>query len=348
MKCDKAQELFSDHLESALERPMAIALERHLAECLVCERDYASFRTTWEMLAALPEVEPPPGFAWNVAMRVRLQREAEREAQTRWQIGWSQVFASRVPARVFAAAVAVFILALVVVRTPLRDVVRAWFVPVPVVQFGPDTETSVPMRWTTGQPAIAWLRSGLTFELDPSGAWGGRGFFKLLLKPKDATKKHVRVYLMEPGWVRFNEESIGRASLMFDGDVGASGQVIPWILGQAGQPREVLTILVEWRHRQREFVEAVFVPTQVSSMGAAMVGSVTINDMELYSALRDVSAGFGAVILVNADISAVVSNVSVQNGTVNDALYKISTSVGLRWRPLGSQVYMVERRIESE
>lgn len=346
MKCEKAQELFSDHIEGALERPMVVAFGRHLAECPSCEDDYSVFKTTYQMLETLPEVEPPAGFACDVVMKVRLQVEAERHARQWWQVSWSELFASRLPAKVFAGAVALFLGTQVVLHTPLKDVVSAGFGNVRGVQID-DGRSSFPQEWAQSkEPAMAWLHSGLAFELDPSSASGGRNVFRLLLKPKDTSSKYVRVYLMDPGEPRFDDQGIERATLVYQGSVGESGQVIPFIVGRSGDRQDVLAALIAWEHRQKKFLEAAFVPTQMSPMGAAMEGSVQIHKMELYSALQEMSAAFGAVILVNADINAVVGSVIVENGTVDDALYKLSTDVGLRWRPLGGQVYIVERRIE--
>ena len=346
MKCEKARELFSDHLEMALERPMAVAFERHLAECPACEHDYASFRTTWQMLQSLPEVDPPPGFATDVVMKVRLQREAELRSRTRWQVIWGELFSSKVPARVFAAAVVIFLCAMIILHTPLRNTVAAWLVPAPsIVGLSEDPSAPLPGAWRVGDRAMEWLHSGLSFELAPSSR-GNMSVFRLLLKPQGVSGLRVRVYLMEPGPPRFDQEGIARASLISDSTVRDAGQVIPFILGRPGDQQEVITALVQWEHRNKQFTEAVFVPTQMAPMGAAREGTLQIRDTELYSALQQVSATFGVAILASADINAKVTSVAVEDGTADDALYKICTNVGLRWRPLGAQVYIVERRIE--
>lgn len=342
MKCEKAQELFSDHVEGALERPMAVTFDRHLAECPSCELDYSLFRATYQMLETLPEIEPPSGFACDVVMKVRLQREASLRTRRWWQSPWSEGFAFRMPAKVFAGASALIFLTMLLMHAPITDVVTAWFLPARSESVKVDS----PVQWQASRPAMAWLYSGLSFELDPSSTGEGRSLFRLLLKPKDTTGKHVHVYLMNRGQVRFDDKSIDRASLVWEGDVRESGQVIPFILGGTGTEQEVLTALIVWEHRQRKFIEAVFVPTQISATGATTNGSVRISNAEVYTALQEISAAFGAVILVNADINAVVGSVDVENGTVDDALYKLSTDVGLRWRPLGAQVYQLERKVE--
>lgn len=342
MKCEKAQELFSDHLEGIIERPMAVAFDQHLKDCPVCAHEFAAFKMTWRMLETLPEVTPPPGFACEVMMKVRMQHETERRARPRWQNVFREVFANRVPARVFAGAVAVFLCAQLVLHTPLRTSIAAWLVPNPTVRVTSSDPASLPGEWASAKKAEAWLQSGLSFELEPSGS----GVFRLMLKPKAVTSKDVKVYLMPSGLAKFDQESIGNASLIFGGVVGENGQVIPFVLGQNSTSQEVITALIEWTHRDQKFMEAVFVPVHMNSMGTAMTSSVRLSDTELYAALKEVSAKFGVVILANADVSAKVTGVNVTNGTADDVLYMICTDVGLRWRPLGSQVYIVERKIE--
>jgi hypothetical protein len=95
-------------------------------------------------------------------------------------------------------------------------------------------------------------------------------------------------------------------------------------------------------------MEAVFMPTQLNPIGVNPLGSMNINESELYSALQQVSATFRVVILAQADISARVKDIQVNKGTPDDALYKTLSDIGLSWRPLGlgSQVYAIERKVE--
>lgn len=344
MKCEKAQEIFSDRLEGALERPMTVAFDQHLTECPACARNYGAFKTTWQMLETLPEVAPPPGFACDVLVKVRMQREAERRSMSRWQTIWNDLFVSRMPAKVAAAALSLLLLGQVVLRTPLRDTIGAWLISAPIVQ----TKSDAPANpaWGSRQLAEAWLNSGLSFELDSSDVRNGTSIIRLLIKPKDVSNKHVRVYLMDPGQVRFDDAGIKSASLVFSDNVGGKGQPLPFILRYGEDQQAVITSVVDWEHRGNRFLEAVFVPTQMSMVGNGLISSIHIKDADIYKALQDVSAAFGVVILANADIKAKVSDVNIERGTADDALYKICMGAGLRWRPLGPQVYIVERKIE--
>ncbi|MBI2843488.1 MAG: zf-HC2 domain-containing protein [Armatimonadetes bacterium] len=341
MKCEKAQELFSDHLEIALERPMVVAFERHLAECSACQHDYTSFKTTWQMLEMLPTIEPPKGFACDVVMEARMRREAERRAQTGWQRVFSEMFTSKLASRAlatgFAVILAFFLSIQVIVHTPLRGIIGAWLVAAPRADVGKVAQ----QPGATG-PAMAWLKSGLSFAVDSSGPGTGTGVFRLVLTPKDASAKRVRVYLMESWSPRFDEEGFKQANLVFEDDIGPNGQVIPFVIGRSRE-QQVVTAVIEWEHESRKFLEAVFVPTQVGQRSHG----VSIRDADLYSALQEVSAAFGTMILVNADIKRAGSGINVESNSVEDAFYGVLKDSGLMWRPLsGSEVYIVERKIE--
>lgn len=343
MKCEKAQELFSDYLEGTLERPMAVAVERHMAECPECELSFVSFKTTWEMLSSLPAVEPPPGFATQVVMAVQMQREDARRSRSRWQTIWSDIFASRVPVKAFAAAAAVFLCVQVVINTPIKGAVSAWIVGTPA---GIGKANVKPIAWQSNGPAEAWLDSALSFNLAGSVDTDGRSIFRLLLKPENVSSKHVRVYLMSSGDQGFDQKDLSKANIIFDDDITGNGRVIPFILGRASGRHDVMTALVEWEHRQRQFREAVFVPVQMESGDKLTVDSITLKNDNLYDALQKISGTYGVVILAQADIDAKIDSVEVKNQSADDAIYQVTKSANLRWRPIGNQVYIVERKFE--
>ncbi|MEN6372026.1 MAG: zf-HC2 domain-containing protein [Armatimonadota bacterium] len=343
MKCERAQELFSDYLEDALEHPMAVAFDQHLESCSVCAREFASFRLTWRMLEALPEVEPPSDFAYAVMTKIRMQRETERCSRPRWQTIWRDVFQSKIPARVFAGAATLFILGQVVLHTPARTTIAAWLVPNPMAaRVVNSTPASTPENWKSDSSAEAWLQSGLSFEMEPSGS----NIFRLVIKPDSVTSKDLRVYLMPSDCTRFDRESIKNAGLIFTGTIGEKGQVIPFVLGRSSA-QEVMTALIEWENHSQKFAEAVFMPVHLNSMENAVTSDVNIKNTELYAALQETSATYGVVILANADLSgAKVTRINETNVTADDVLYKICTGANLRWRPIGSQVYIVERKMQ--
>jgi hypothetical protein len=198
-------------------------------------------------------------------------------------------------------------------------------------------------RVITPTKAEEWLNSGLKFEMGSStvSSESGVSVFGILLKADGVTSQHVDVYVTDPSQVSFDEQSLRNCSVVFTGPVDQSGQVLPFILSSSGQ-QDVITAVVRWQHHNRAYLEAVFVPTHMT--GSPNRGSVHIDEADIYSALRKVSASFGVVILVNADIDAKVRGIDIDNGNAEDALYKICSATGLRWRPLGNQVISVERK----
>lgn len=111
MKCDRAQEFFSDYLERTLDRPMAVALEGHLQECNACREDLEFLGEAVRSLSLVPEVEPPVNgdqeVIWTLRRLHEQRLQAERNRPT--FLGWLQSFG---PARLgFAAGLATLIVA---------------------------------------------------------------------------------------------------------------------------------------------------------------------------------------------------------------------------------------------
>jgi hypothetical protein len=88
MKCDKAQEFFSDYIENTLDQPMVVAIETHLNGCATCSADVADLRSMWTVLDKVPQVEPPADFVWRTTTRLQNEvlnrREAERAKPLPW------------------------------------------------------------------------------------------------------------------------------------------------------------------------------------------------------------------------------------------------------------------------
>lgn len=88
MKCDKAQEFFSDYIETTLDRPMTVALEAHLNGCESCSADVASLRSMWTVLDKVPQVEPPADFVWQTTTRLQNEFLNRQEAQRAQPVAW--------------------------------------------------------------------------------------------------------------------------------------------------------------------------------------------------------------------------------------------------------------------
>lgn len=86
MKCEAAREVYAEAL--AAQRPARPEVERHTARCEACRREVAGLSATWQAMASLPVVSPPPGVARAIRRRVRW--EVAREVLTSidaWQRG---------------------------------------------------------------------------------------------------------------------------------------------------------------------------------------------------------------------------------------------------------------------
>jgi hypothetical protein len=121
MKCDKAQEFFSEYIEDVLDRPMTVALEAHLNGCEQCSADVASLRSMWTVLDKVPAVEPPADFVWRTMTRLQNEmvdrREAERARALPW---WKRL--TPVHSFSLAGVAALLIVGLTVrVPTPMGD-----------------------------------------------------------------------------------------------------------------------------------------------------------------------------------------------------------------------------------
>src|SRR5260370_25601403 len=119
MKCDKAQEFFSDYIENTLDRPMTVALETHLSGCEVCSADVADLRSMWTVLDKVPQVEPPADFVWRTTTRLQNEllnrREAERARPMPW---WKRL----TPAQTFSY-VGIAALLLIGIAFPVRTAI---------------------------------------------------------------------------------------------------------------------------------------------------------------------------------------------------------------------------------
>lgn len=81
MNCAEIQNRLSEYFDKSLDAISAKAVELHLASCLLCRAEAVALNDCIRQVAALPAVEPPPGFAQRVMAHVR-----EIEARpTLWQ-----------------------------------------------------------------------------------------------------------------------------------------------------------------------------------------------------------------------------------------------------------------------
>ena len=116
MKCETAQELFSDYCESGLERAMTHSLETHLGECGHCRAEVEGLKRVWATLDAAPIIEPPANFRETVWAKIDADEKRASEPRSAG-IGFSlrSLFTKRSLAW---AAAAILLLALAPIAVP--------------------------------------------------------------------------------------------------------------------------------------------------------------------------------------------------------------------------------------
>jgi hypothetical protein len=123
MKCEHAQEFFSDYIEKSLDKPAAVTLEAHLVACGKCRHALEGLRQTWDTLSAMPAVEAPADLAWRVVCRLQQERLEEMEARRRRPHPLAAWLRSLTPGAAFGYATLVAIL-FVALAFPLRDPIQ--------------------------------------------------------------------------------------------------------------------------------------------------------------------------------------------------------------------------------
>jgi hypothetical protein len=81
MRCERAQELFSDYCEGVIPAALKVPFESHLRACAECSRGVAELRATWSILDSEPRIEAPHGFRAAVLERID-SAESERASQS--------------------------------------------------------------------------------------------------------------------------------------------------------------------------------------------------------------------------------------------------------------------------
>ncbi len=82
MNCLQAEENFSAHLEDALDYQSLQRFESHIAECPMCQREYAQFSESVKASQQLPQIEPSPYFTSTLKQRLA---EEQRGTLSFWQ-----------------------------------------------------------------------------------------------------------------------------------------------------------------------------------------------------------------------------------------------------------------------
>ena len=322
MKCARAQDLFSNYLESAMDGPLCMAFEQHLAECPRCKAAYDRFHAAVMMLEEMPEAEPPADFHAAVMARVQRARLTTPAPVKWWRIDWQHVFTVRVPARAAAMGLAVLLVMVMAVQlTPLQSVVgnligishKSSREPISV---GGDLAN----RWTpSGVPVVD--DRGLSFDVRP----GARGTYDLRIGTESESPLAFKI--------RAGNKSF--AGVVAD----SQDSVVRLAVPQGSDP---LIAEVSWRHGNRANTELVFLPAEfVRSSGGKRL-SITMQNTSVREVLSRVSREYGVVLLASGDLEKKLTCAVAMDRNPREALYDCLQEARMTSRALADSVYVVK------
>lgn len=326
MKCIKAQDLFSVYLENAMEPPLRVVFEQHLAECPQCRADFEKFNATVMMLEELPEVETPSGFHAAVMSRVQEQRQVMPRKVRWWNLDWQKVFTIRVPARAAAMGFAVLLLMVLMFQlTPASTIVADWFgVPRVVNNTVGNDEVDAPKLTKPGNN----IASTLSMKVKP----GEDGAYELQLTANKTEPIKFSISLIsddeqsrstyQTGFVRRGEPS--KANIRADEALG------------------VQVVEVIWRNNDSVCTNYAFLPSKFDAQASAKTMQFTVNDLSVFDVLKKISSSYGVVILASGNMGREIDYAGVESGRPEDALYACVKQAGMTWQAVDSSIYTVE------
>ena len=83
LQCPQARQLFSPYLDGAVTGTEMLALQRHLAECGRCSREYQSLQRTQQLLMSVPRPKIPADL--GLKLRLAISREADTAKRARFE-----------------------------------------------------------------------------------------------------------------------------------------------------------------------------------------------------------------------------------------------------------------------
>jgi hypothetical protein len=213
MKCEHAQEFFSDYIEHSLDKPGVVALEAHLTACQGCRRGVEGLRQTWDALRAVPVIEPPKDLAWKVITQLQRERleqlEAERKRVNPF-VAWLQ---SLTPGGAFGYATLVALL-LIALAFPLGGLDR-------IIEFNPfRVNRAAPVNVNNGSqagPQSLPIAPRVTVEGPWQDARTQRWYYGLVITPATElgmSSAKITPYVSSNGQLQGTEPSLHRQTLL--------------------------------------------------------------------------------------------------------------------------------------
>ncbi len=110
-KCSDLEHLLPLYAEGALSEEEKRTVEKHLADCAPCRREFAYLSKAGELVKELPQVEEPPWFQQQIMAGVR--KEADRKSSVR---KWFYPLRFKIPVQIMATIV-IAVLAVYIYRS---------------------------------------------------------------------------------------------------------------------------------------------------------------------------------------------------------------------------------------
>jgi hypothetical protein len=83
LQCPQAKQLFSPYLDGAVTGTEMLALQRHMADCARCNREYQSLQRTQQLLTSVPRPKVPSDL--GLKLRLAISREADAAKRARFE-----------------------------------------------------------------------------------------------------------------------------------------------------------------------------------------------------------------------------------------------------------------------
>jgi hypothetical protein len=318
MQCERAEELFSDYIEGALDPAMRQVFEQHLSVCASCNIDVEQLRAVFGLLdEGLPEVATPPGFRAAVLNKIRQQphRQTLLERMRAWitpnaagRITGAPAIGVTAAALLVAIASGTFLSHHNVVHPPTPTGVS-------MGSFTPWAKTVVPVRDTDG--IVQGVQSYNSADGKTYHVFG-------LHLPAGEPSVNATAYIVQ-SQDAFNSDAAlqndANATKVWSGAVDpGEGVQVPVAVVSNVPAGTSMTFLAEWTDQTGEHREACILP--ISPAADAMV----VNAGEpLYQALETVAVAFNTPILLN-DVAVSDLNQPITQGldhtdqTISDSL----------------------------
>lgn len=321
MKCEKAQELFSDYLEGNLERPMAFTLEHHLSECHDCELGYTQFKMAWTMLDELPEIEVPVGFRASVMERIEAQETAKKEKA--WSIDLSRIFGTGVRLRPVAAGAAVALFAVMLALHPLqpsKDVKKVDTAGLTGITISDPDYIGRNGNFTiSSENRYSAAKSGLTVQVKPLADG-----YNLHFIPEHGASINVKAYAFDSMPSAFDSSSLSSGIMIMD-------QKLSFDRNSDLQTNAGI-ILLNWQYDSTWRSEVLIMPRRLSESKVTMPFSVSNEDT--YEALQKIANDYGVIIFADTGLQGTVKSVDMPSANVDGALDATTQDLGINWRPM--------------